>query len=79
MVNEQIVNGMTEYEKMLHNLPYDYTNKEVQANILQAYYAMRDLNQCGAWDMDELHRCTHALIPDDVVVAGNPARIIKHN
>ena len=55
---------MTEYEKMLHNLPYDYTDKEVQANILRAYYAMRDLNQCGAWDMDELHRCIHALIPD---------------
>ena len=52
---------MTEYEKMLHNLPYDYTGKEVQANILRAYYAMRDLNQCGAWDMDELHRCIHAL------------------
>ncbi len=57
---------MTEYEKMLHNLPYDYTDKEVQANILRAYYAMRDLNlnQCGAWDMDELHRCIKALIPD---------------
>ena len=55
---------MTEYEKMLHNLPYDYTDKEVQENILRAYYAMRDLNQCGAWDMDELHRCIHALIPD---------------
>ena len=38
---------MTEYEKMLHNMPYDYTDKEVQANILRAYYAMRDLNQCG--------------------------------
>ena len=37
---------MTEYEKMLHNLPYDYTDKEVQANILRAYHAMRDLNQC---------------------------------
>ena len=33
---------MTEYEKMLHNMPYDYTDKEVQANILRAYYAMRD-------------------------------------
>ena len=55
---------MTEYEKMLHNLPYDYTDKEVQANILRAYYAMRDLNQCGAWDMEELHRCIKALIPD---------------
>ena len=43
---------MTEYEKMLHNLPYDYTDEEIQANILRAYYAMRDLNQCGAWDMD---------------------------
>ena len=53
---------MTEYEKMLHNLPYDYMDKEVQANILRAYYAMRDLNQCGAWDMDELHRCIHTLI-----------------
>ena len=29
--------NMTEYEKMLHNLPYDYTDKEVQANILRAY------------------------------------------
>jgi len=45
-------------------MPYDYTDKEVQANILRAYYAMRDLNQCGAWDMDELHRCIKALIPD---------------
>ena len=55
---------MTEYEKMLHNLAYDYTDKEVQANILRAYHAMRNLNQCGAWDMDELHRCIQALIPD---------------
>lgn len=125
---------MTEYEKMLKNLPYDYTDTEIQARIKQTYYAMRDFNQCGAWDMDEFRRCQHKLlpnahpsalvippfhcdhgdritigddcwlgggvivcpgvtignrvivgagsvvthdIPDDVVVAGNPARIIK--
>ena len=73
---------MTEYEKMLHNLPYDYTDKEIQANILRAYYAMRDLNQCGAWDMDELHRCIQALIPDadymarrQTIETGLPIRI----
>ena len=49
MRNNYKTDFMTEYEKMLHNLPYDYTDKEVQANILRAYYAMRDLNQCGAW------------------------------
>ena len=55
---------MTEYEKMLNNMPYDYMDKEVQAHILRAYYAMRDLNNCGAWDMDELHRCIQALLPN---------------
>ena len=55
---------MTEYEKMLHNLPYDYTDPEIQAHIKQTYFAMRDFNQCGAWDLDELHRCTKALLPN---------------
>ena len=54
---------MTEREKMLHNLPYDYTDPDIQAGIRHAYEAMRDLNACGAWDMDELHRCIHELIP----------------
>ena len=48
---------MTEYEKMLNNLPYDYTDEEIQTRIKQTYYAMWDFNQCGAWDMDEFHRC----------------------
>ena len=48
---------MTEYEKMLNNLPYDYTDAEIQSRIKQTYYAMRDFNQCGAWDMDEFRRC----------------------
>ena len=39
---------MTEYEKMLNNLPYDYTDAEIQSRIKQTYYAMRDFNQCGA-------------------------------
>ena len=53
---QKTANGfiMTEYEKMLNNLPYNYKDKEVQAGILRAYYAMRDLNRCGAWDMEEL-------------------------
>lgn len=25
---------------------------------------MRALNQCGAWDMEEMHRCIHDLIPN---------------
>ena len=43
---------MTEYEKMLNNLPYDYTAPEIQARIRHTYEAMRAFNQCGAWDMD---------------------------
>lgn len=43
---------MTEYEKMLNNQPYDYTDKEIQEHILHTYYAMRDFNRCGAWDME---------------------------
>ena len=55
---------MTEYEKMLNNLPYDYTDAEIQARIKQTYYAMRDFNQCGAWDMDEFRRCQQKLLPN---------------
>ena len=55
---------MTEYEKMLNNLPYDYTDEEIQTRIKQTYYAMRDFNQCGAWDMDEFHRCQQKLLPN---------------
>lgn len=28
---------MTEYEKMIHNQPYDYTDPEIQARIKQTY------------------------------------------
>ena len=55
---------MTEYEKMYHNLQYDYTDKEVQAHIKQTYLAMRDFNRCGAWNMDEFHRCQQVLLPN---------------
>lgn len=54
---------MTEYEKMLANQQYDYTDPEVQQHILRAHNAMRKFNQCGAWDMDELHRCKLELLP----------------
>ena len=53
---------MTEYEKMLSGMQFDYTDAEIQARIKQTYYAMRDFNQCGAWDMDELRRCQQALL-----------------
>ena len=55
---------MTEYEKMLNNMPYDYTDPEIQARIKHTYEAMRAFNQCGAWDMDEFHRCKRALLPN---------------
>ena len=55
---------MTEYEKMLGNLPYDYTDEEIQARIVHTYEAMRALNQCGAWDKEELRRCIHDLLPN---------------
>ena len=55
---------MTEYEKMYHNLQYDYTDKEVQAHIKQTYLAMRDFNRCGAWNMEEFHRCQQVLLPN---------------
>ena len=55
---------MTEYEKMINNWPYDYTDEEIQQRIRHTYEAMRALNQCGAWDMEELHRCIRDLIPD---------------
>ena len=54
---------MTEYEKMINNLPYDYTDAEIQRRILHTYEAMRALNRCGAWDMNEVHRCIKELIP----------------
>ena len=57
-------NAMTEYEKMCNNMPYDYTDPEIQARIRHTYEAMRALNQCGAWDMDECRRCTKALLPN---------------
>ena len=55
---------MTEYEKMLNNLPYDYTDEEIQARIVHTYKAIRALNQCGAWDMDEFRRCLKDLLPN---------------
>ena len=55
---------MTEYEKMLNHLQYDYTDAEIQAHIKQTYYAMRDFNQCGAWDMEAFRRCQQVLLPD---------------
>ena len=55
---------MTEYEKMLNNLPYDYTDEEIQARIVHTYEAMRALNQCGAWDKEEFRRCIHDLLPN---------------
>ena len=56
-------NPMTEYEKMINNLPYDYTDEEIQRRILHTYEAMRALNQCGAWDMEEYRRCMLDLLP----------------
>ena len=55
---------MTEYEKMLGNLPYDYTDEEIQARIVHTYEAMRALNQCGAWDKEEFRCCIHNLLPN---------------
>ena len=55
---------MTEYEKMLNNLPYDYTDAEIQGRIRHTYEAMRAFNQCGAWDMEEAQRCMLDLLPN---------------
>ena len=53
---------MTEYEKMLHNLPYDYTDKEVQANILRGllcYAEPQSMWRMGYGRTAPLHPRTH--------------------